>query len=119
MKNGANTKNLEERENKVMAMTQKILALCGAEVFWKTQLKSLLQLHNCCTIAGLLTNCETWILNKTERNKLERIELWALKKILDVPKTTPTAAIWHVTGMMITSILINKREMLYLKNIQH
>ena len=114
MKNGANRKNLEERENKVMARTRKILALCSTEVFQKTQLKSLLQLHNSCTVAGLLTNCETWVLNKAERGKLERIELWALKKI---PKTTPTAAIWHVMGMMITSILIDKRQMLYLKNI--
>ena len=48
---------------------------------------------------------------------MERIELWALKRILDVPKTTPTAAIWHVTGMLMTSILIDKRQLLYLKKI--
>ena len=48
---------------------------------------------------------------------MERIELWALKRILDVPKTTSSAAIWHVTGMLMTSILIDKRQMLYLKKI--
>ena len=48
---------------------------------------------------------------------MERIELRALKKILDVPKTTPTPAIWHVTGLLLTSVLIDKRQLLYLKNI--
>ena len=74
-------------------------------------------MHNTCTIAAILTNCDTWVLNKGERSKLERIELWALKKILNVPKTTPTAAIWFVTGLLMTSTLIDKRQMLYLKTI--
>ena len=117
MRNGSNKKNIEERENKVMASTRKILSLCGNAVFKGIRLLALLKMHNCCTMAGLLTNCETWVLNKSERSKLERIELWALKRILDVPKTTPTAAVWHVTGMLMTSILIDKRQMLYLKKI--
>ena len=65
----------------------------------------------------LLNNCETWILNKTERKKIERIELWALKNILGVPKTTPSAAIWHTTGLLTTSTLIDKRQMIYLKTL--
>ena len=80
-------------------------------------MKALLKMHNACTVAMLLTNCETWVLNKGEREKLEKIELWALKKLLDVPKTTPTPAIWYVTGSLMTSILIDKRQLLYLKTI--
>ena len=72
-------------------------------------------MHNSCTVAGLLTNCKTWVLNKGERGKLERIELWALKRLLNLPKTTPTAAIWHITGLLITTILIDKRQLMYLK----
>ena len=117
MRNGSNKKNIEEREIKVMASTRKILALCGNSLFTKIQLKALIKLHNCCTIPMLLSNSETWILNKTERNKIERIELWALKKILGVPKTTPTAAIWHTTGLLTTSTLIDKRQMIYLKTL--
>ena len=117
MKNGGNKKNIEERENKTMAVTRKILSLCSDEVFRAIQLKSLLKMHNACTVASLLTNCETWILNKSEKTKLERIELWALKRILDVPKTTPSAAIWHVTGLLPTSVLVEKRQLLYLKKI--
>ena len=117
MRNGKNAKNIEDRENKAMASTRKIMASCGNEIFKKIQLKSLIKMHNACTVSGLLTNCETWVLNKTEREKIERIELWALKKILDVPKTTPTPAIWYITGSLTTSILIDKRQLLYLKTI--
>ena len=117
MRNGSNKKNIEDRENKAMAVSRKIMSLCSNEVFAEIQLEALLRMHNACTIACLLTNCETWILNKSEKCKLERIELKALKKILDVPKTTPTPAIWHVTGMLQTSVLIDKRQLLYLKNI--
>ena len=117
MRNGGNKKNIEDRENKVMAITRKIIASSGNEVFYKMQLKALLKMHNAKTVASLLTNCETWVLNKGEREKLEKIELCALKKILDVPKTTPTPAIWYVTGTLTTSILIDKRQLLYLKTI--
>ena len=117
MRNGGNKKNIEDRENKVMASTRKIIASCGNEMFRKIQLKALLKMHNARTMAILLTNCETWVLNKGEREKLEKIELWALKKILDVPKTTPTPAIWYLTGTLTTSILIDKRQLLYLKTL--
>ena len=117
MKNGGNKRNIEEREMKAMASTRKILAMCSNDIFQKIKLKALIKLHNSCTIAGFLTNCETWVLNKSERNKLETIELRSLKKILNVPKTTPTVAIWYITGVLKTSILIDKRQMLYLKTI--
>ena len=117
MRNGDNHKNIEDRQSRVMATTRKILALGGNEIFKNMNLKALLKMHNSCTIATLLTNCETWVLNQSEKTKLERIELWALKEILDLPKTTPTPAIWYVTGHLMTSILIDKRQMLYLKTL--
>ena len=58
MRNGGNKKNLEERENKTMAATRRILGLCGANVIKKIQMRA--QLHETCTMAGLLSNCESW-----------------------------------------------------------
>ena len=43
--------------------------------------------------------------------------MWALKELLDIPKTTPTPAVWYVTGHLMTSVLIDKRQMLYLKTL--
>ena len=55
-RNGSNKKNFEERETKVMASTRKILSLCGNAVFRSIRLQALLKMHNCCTMAGFLTN---------------------------------------------------------------
>ena len=108
-KDGKNKQNIEEREIKVMAATRKIIALCGTEIIKKLQTKALIKLHETCTLATLITNCETWTLNKGEREKLQKIELWALKKMLNVPVPTPTPAIWFITGFLLTPMLIAHR----------
>ena len=83
--NGSNKIHIEEREIKVMIATRKIIALCSSDVIRKMQLKALIKMHETCTLATLLANCETWLLNKGEREKIQKIELRALKKILNVP----------------------------------
>ena len=72
MRNGSNKKNLEEREGKVMAATRKIISLCGTEVIKNIQMRALLKLHETCTVPMLLSNCETWILKKGEREHLQK-----------------------------------------------
>ena len=114
-RNGSNKRNIEEREIKVMVATRKIIALCSGDVIRKMQLRALIKMHETCTVATLLANCEAWLLNKGEREKLQKIELWALKKILNVPITTPTPAIWFITGFLMTPILIDKCQLNYLK----
>ena len=79
--------------------------------------RALLKMHETCTLATLLTNCESWTLNKGEREQIQKIELWALKKILNVPVTTPTPTIWFITGFLLTPILIDKRQLIYLKTL--
>ena len=116
-RNGGNKRNLEDREIRVMSATRKIIALCEADVIRKIQLKALIKLHETCTIPTLLTNCETWTLNKGERQKIQKVELWALKKILNVPITTPSPAIWFITAFLLTPILIDRRQLLYLKTL--
>ena len=117
MRDGKNKRNIEDRECKVMTATRKIISYCGNGVIREMQMKALMKLHETCTMATLLTNCEAWTLNKGERNQLQKIELWALKKILDVPITTPTPAIWFITGYLLTPVLVDKRQLLYLKTL--
>ena len=117
MRNGGNKKNIEERENKTMAATRRIIGLCRTDIIKKIQMRALLKLHETCTMAGLLSNCETWTLNQGEREKIQRIELWALKKLMNLPVTTPSPAIWYSTGILMTPILIDKRQLNYLKTL--
>ena len=100
-----------------MAATRKIIGLCGNSVIKRIGLTALLKMHETCTLATLLTNCETWTLNQGERQRIQKIELWALKKILGVPITTPTPAIWFATGFLLTPILIDRRQIIYLKTL--
>ena len=75
------------------------------------------ELHETTTISSLLTNAEAWVLTKTQRESMDRIELWALKKLYNVPPTTPTLAVMIVSGTLFASQRIDQRQMIYLKSI--
>ena len=64
-----------------------------------------------------LYGCETWILDSKEAGLIERLDLWALKKMFGLPPTTPTPAIRYVTGTMFTDIAIKKKQLIYLKHL--
>ena len=116
-RDGNNKANLDERSDKVKVVTRKVMASGRNEVMKQIQVKTLLQLHEIMTIPALLINCETWILNKTEREKLDRMEIWALKKLLGLPKTTPTAGVIYESGTLFTSIRVDQRQILYLQTL--
>ena len=111
---GGNAKNLENRRIKLQAVTRKVLASSQIEVLQGMGTKTILQLHETYTISAVLTNCETWILTKTDRNKLDKMEIWAYKKLLGLPITTPTAAIIFETRSMFMSIRVINRQLKYL-----
>ena len=56
-------------------------------------------------------------LNATKRKELDRMELWAWKSILNLPKTTPTAAIMVITGSLFASIRVQIKQLLYLQKV--
>ena len=117
MKNNGNQKNIDERENKVKRTTRKIISMCQSEIINNMEVWALLKLHETTTVPTLLTNSETWVLGKEQRNKLERIEHWALKKLIGLPPTTPTTAVMITTGCLFTSQRIDQKQLIYLKTI--
>ena len=117
MKNNGNQKNIDERENRVTASTRKIIALCASDTIKNAEVWALLKLHETTTVPSLLSNSETWVLSSEERKRLDRIELWAIKKIFGLPPTTPTTAIMLVTGCLFTTQRIDKKQLLYLKTV--
>ena len=62
-------------------------------------------------------NCESWCLTKTDILNLEKAEIWALKRILNLPKTTPSVAIRYTTGTFYTKIRIGIKQLLYLQRV--
>jgi hypothetical protein len=70
-----------------------------------------LRLHEMVTIPTLLSNSETWMLNKSERKGIDKIEIWAMKKMIGLPITTPTAAVIFMTGAMFATIRMDVKQL--------
>ena len=77
----------------------------------------MIRLHEAETIPTLLYNAETWTLTATEKKSLDLVEIAALKKMVGLPQTTPTAGIILTTGTMFTTIRIEIKQLLFLQRI--
>ena len=77
----------------------------------------MIRLHEAETIPTLLYNAETWTLTATEKKSLDLVEKAALKKIVGLPQTTPTAGMILTTGTMFTTIRIEIKQLLFLQRI--
>ena len=117
MRNGSNKENIEERKKKVKNSTWGILTCGAAETINKIELKASMKLHETVTVPGLLINSETWILTKSDIGELEKTELWALKRLIGLPRTTPSVAVRFVTGTLYMKVQIDIRQLLYLHKV--
>ena len=102
---GKNTKNLESRQNVVQMKTITISCLAEVEVLRGIETSVLLNFHEKQNISALLTNAESWTLNRGEKKHLERIEVQALKYLFDLLAHTPTPAIIFSLGTLYTSFV--------------
>ena len=116
-RNGNNKNNIESRMKKIKQSTAAIIACGNCEIMKQIEIQTLLKLHETVNIPALLTNSESWILNKTETANLEKTELWALKRFLNVPRTTPSPAIRFETKTLYIKIRIQIKQLIYLRKI--
>ena len=116
-RNGTNQLNIESRLKKVKAATRAIISCSKTDVLKLMEVDTLLGLHETVTIPSLLTNAESWCLTKTEILNLEKIELWAIKRLFNLPRTTPSVAIRFMTQRLLTSVRIDIKQMMFLYRI--
>ena len=116
-RDGKNDENLKERSNKVRATVRSIMTCCKSDIIKRMATKVMIQLHESQTVSSLLYNSETWTLNSKERNFLDQIELYAWKKMIGLPQTTPTAGIIYTTGSFFASIRVEIRQLTYLQKV--
>ena len=91
---------------------------CGkGTVMRKIVMDVYLKLHYAVTLPTLLYNCETWPLNAKSRKEIDKMELWAWKNLLGLPKTTPTPALLYATGAMYCSIRVQSKQLIYLHRV--
>ena len=114
---GNNRRNIEERCNKMKVATREIIN-CGTSTSMKyLNAKILIELHETISIPSLLNNGEAWLLTGGDLADLEKAEIWSLKRILNLPPKTPTAAIKFETGTLLMDIRIDKMQLIYLHKV--
>ena len=91
--NGKNDATIEYREKKLKISVIQINTIAENEVMNRIETYVILDLHEKINIASLLTNAETWTLNKKEKEEIEKIEIQCLKRLFSLPLHTPTAAL--------------------------
>ena len=77
----------------------------------------LLKLHECVLIPSLFYAAETRSLSAVETKQIDRIDLWALKRLFGLPPTTPTPAVRFMTGTMYASVRIQMMQLTYLHDL--
>ena len=117
MRNGKNQENLKERLEKVKNNVRAIITCCRSEVMKRIGTRIAFQLHESVTIASMLFNAETWTLNMTEKKAIDRAEVYAWKKMLGLPITTPTAGVVVTVGSLFASIRVAKKQLMFLQKV--
>ena len=114
---GKNKENILDRKNKVQTATMIINSIAASEVLYGIETAVLLDLHEKKNVSMLLTNAESWKLNKGEEEEIEKVELQALKSMFDLPLHLPTPAIIFSFGILLTKQRIDKKMLIYLHKI--
>ena len=114
---GSNKQNIEERWKKLKHSTMEIIFCGTSQTMRKMGSKTLIDMHEIINIPSLLNNSESWVLNESDLKELEKAELWCLKRILNLPPTTPTATIRYETNTLLVQVRIDRIQLLYLHKI--
>ena len=74
-------------------------------------------MHEKKSIAGFLTNAESWNLSSKEEKELEKLEIQAVKYLFDLPVHMPTVAILYSFGLLYTTQRIDQIQLIYLHRL--
>ena len=116
-RNGTNGKNLEARKQKVMKAMRAVKSCARNEIMRKIENQIILRLHDAVIVPTILTNSESWTLTKSDELFCDKIETFALKKMLWLPLTFPMAALICMTGTLYTSVRMDLKRFLFLHKI--
>ena len=84
---------LKTRENNLLARTRQINTTASSDVMRGIGTKVTLDLYEKSVLTSFLTNAESWTLTATEDKEIDRIGIQAVKRLFNLPITTPSAAI--------------------------
>ena len=114
---GKNKINLEIRENKITATIRQINTTASSDIMKRVETTVILTLYEKSVIPTLIHNCESWTLSITEENQIDKIGVKALKRLFNLPTTTPSVAILHNLGLLYLTQVVDNMRFMYLHKI--
>ena len=115
---GDNSELCKDRHDKIKGTITELFALSKGIKFGTKQIESLLLLYKTVFLPRLIYNCEAWSGLTTKNLKtLKSSQLHYLRKILEVSKGVPSAALFLELGVLPISFEIELKQLLYLKRI--
>ena len=115
--NGKLEEHIKSKESRINGLVNQIRAMSRETVMNRMSLDPQLTLFESTVIPTLLYGCETWSLGKTIEGKLEQLQLKSLRRILQVPKSTPIPAFYIETGILPIKYQIDIKKLNYLYKV--
>ena len=112
-----NRQNLEIKENKAQMTIRQINTTASSEIMRGIETKVLLTLYETSVIPSLLNNCESWTLTKSEETQLDKIGTKMIKRLFNLPTTTPSTSIIYSLGLLYITQVVDKKRFMYLHKI--
>ena len=115
---GKHSKNIAARRSKGIGMISEITNILDGLFLGSHYFPTALILRQAMLISVLLTNSETWLrLSKKDMNRLEGVDRMFLRRILQVPTSTPTSALYLETGCVPIRLVMKMKRIMYLYHI--
>ena len=112
---GRNTKNVTSRISKGIGIITQINHLLEMVSLGHHYMEIALLFREALFLNGILTNCEIWYgFSSSEVKEFENLDLNLLRKILQVPISTPQEAFYLELGIIPVGIIIKARRINYL-----
>ena len=117
-KDGSNTKNIENRANKGIGITNKIENILENNPGGKYHFEIAVLIRNACLISSLISSSETWYdLKESELRKLEKCDENLLRKILKCSNQVPHEILYLELGLIPIRYIIILRRTAYLQEV--
>ena len=106
------------RAERAVGTTTELISLCKEVKFGKKQLSNMILLYFSVFLPRLIYSSETWsYLTKKDLLTLQNAQLSFLRRVLEVPKSTPVAALYLELGVLSIQFEIEKKQLMFLKHL--
>ena len=112
-----NKKNIELRENKINAIIRQVNTTASSDIMRGIETKVIICLYHKCIIPSLLNNAESWTLSKSEEDTLDKVGIRAIKRLFNLPNSTPSVSVIFNFGLHYITQLVDQKRFLYLHKI--